>query len=195
MIIIKHRQNEISDLKQLPKNFGAEIDIRSQFNELILHHDPFNKGQLLKNWLEHYDHKFLILNVKEEGLEEMTINLLEKFNISNYFFLDQSFPFLMKYSRKKNKHLATRLSDYENIKNIVSLKNKVQWVWIDYFDKFSLNEKNINLVKKLNFKYCLVSPELHGENKIFKISEVKEILNDFNFVPDAVCTKKPNEWV
>lgn len=195
MIIIKHRQNEISDLKQLPKNFGAEIDIRSQFNELILHHDPFNKGQLLKNWLEHYDHKFLILNVKEEGLEEMIINLLEKFNISNYFFLDQSFPFLMKYSRKKNKHLATRLSDYENIKNIVSLKNKVQWVWIDYFDKFSLNEKNINLVKKLNFKYCLVSPELHGENKIFKISEVKEILNDFNFVPDAVCTKKPNEWV
>ena len=136
MIIIKHRQNEISDLKQLPKNFGAEIDIRSQFNELILHHDPFNKGQLLKNWLEHYDHKFLILNVKEEGLEEMIINLLEKFNISNYFFLDQSFPFLMKYSRKKNKHLATRLSDYENIKNIVSLKNKVQWVWIDYFDKF-----------------------------------------------------------
>ena len=88
MIIIKHRQNEISDLKQLPKNFGSEIYIRSQFNELILHHDPFNKGQLLKNWLEHYDHKFLILNVKEEGLEEMIINLLEKFNISNYFFLE-----------------------------------------------------------------------------------------------------------
>ena len=101
----------------------------------------------------------------------------------------------MKYSRKKNKHLATRFSDYENIKNIVNLKNKVQWVWIDYFDKFSLNDKNINLVKKLNFKYCLVSPELHGENKILKISEVKEILNDFNFVPDAVCTKKPNEWI
>ena len=195
MIIIKHRQNEISDLKQLPKNFGAEIDIRSQFNELILHHDPFNKGQPLKNWLEHYDHRFLILNVKEEGLEEMIINLLEKFNINNYFFLDQSFPFLMKYSRKKNKHLATRFSDYENIKNIVNLKNKVQWVWIDYFDKFSLNDKNINLVKKLNFKYCLVSPELHGENKILKIREVKEILNDFNFVPDAVCTKKPNEWI
>ena len=65
-----------------------------------MHHDPFNKGQPLKTWLEHYDHRFLILNVKE-GLEEMIINLLEKFNINNYFFLDQSFPFLMKYSRKK----------------------------------------------------------------------------------------------
>ncbi len=195
MIIIKHRQNEITELKELPKTLGAEIDIRTYCKELILHHDPFSKGQKLFDWLKCYEHRFLILNVKEEGLEEKIIPMLKKFNIKNYFFLDQSFPFLIKYSRKKIKYLATRLSDYENIINLINLENKVQWVWIDYFDKFPLNDENIILIKKLNFKYCLVSPELHGENKIFTINEVRENLDNLNFIPDAVCTKKPSEWL
>ena len=36
-------------------------------------------------------------------------------NINNYFFLDQSFPFLMKTINSGVKKVALRLSEYESI--------------------------------------------------------------------------------
>ena len=41
MQIIAHRINTIAQLKNVPKNFGIELDIRYHENELVLHHDPF----------------------------------------------------------------------------------------------------------------------------------------------------------
>ena len=48
MLIIKHRINTVKDLMNLPKKFGAEIDIRSFNNELIINHNPFEVGIKLK---------------------------------------------------------------------------------------------------------------------------------------------------
>ena len=86
MIKIKHRVNLIDDLESLNPVFGAEVDIRSQGSELIIHHEPFSNGELFENWIKFYKHKLLILNVKEEGLEDKLIDLMEKYKISNYFF-------------------------------------------------------------------------------------------------------------
>ena len=44
MEFIIHRINKIKDLKILPKNFGAEVDIRSNGSKIILNHEPFKKG-------------------------------------------------------------------------------------------------------------------------------------------------------
>ena len=195
MIIIKHRQNKITQIKNLSPNLGAEIDLRSNNGEIIIHHDPFKEGIKFVHWLKFYKKQFLILNVKEEGLEENLITILNKFKIINYFFLDQSFPFLIKFSRKNFKNSALRFSDYEDINNLIKLEQQINWVWIDYFDRFSLNKNNINLIKKLNFKYCLVSPELHGENQIYSKEEVKIKLKELEFSPDAVCTKEPEFWL
>ena len=70
MILISHRRNLIKELKSTPREYGVEIDIRTRGNDLILHHDPYEHGVLLKEWLKFYNHSFLILNVKEDGLEE-----------------------------------------------------------------------------------------------------------------------------
>ena len=96
MHIIHHRRNSLELLKKTNFEFGVEIDIRSWKDKLIINHDPFKEGIELENWLNFYNHKILVLNVKEEGLEKELITLLKKHKISNFFLLDQSIPFLIK---------------------------------------------------------------------------------------------------
>ena len=73
MIIIKHRVNLIKELKRTDKNLGVEIDLRSGPSGIYLHHDPFKKGELFSKWIRCYSHKLLVLNVKEEGLENQIL--------------------------------------------------------------------------------------------------------------------------
>ncbi|MBT6472144.1 MAG: hypothetical protein HOK52_12925, partial [Candidatus Marinimicrobia bacterium] len=100
---ILHRVNTKGALLKTPKELGVEVDIRSKGNQLIMHHDPFQDGEDFEDWLGVYEHGILILNVKEEGLEGRLIELMSKYNIDDYFFLDQSFPFLVKTSNDKEK--------------------------------------------------------------------------------------------
>ena len=91
MIIIKHRVNNSKDLIKLSKKYGVEIDLRSQKKEIYLHHEPFKKGEPFFKWIKNYNHKLIVLNVKEEGLEKPILKILKKNKISNFFFHDQTF--------------------------------------------------------------------------------------------------------
>ena len=93
---ILHRVNTINYLKTVPKEFGVEVDIRSFNNKVIISHEPLLTGTSFEEWISFYEHDFLILNIKEEGLEKYVLDILEKHKIKNFFFLDQSFPFLLK---------------------------------------------------------------------------------------------------
>ena len=86
MKYIAHRINTVSQLVDVPSKFGVEIDIRSSSEGLYLSHDPFVKGEIFKQWLKHYRHEILILNVKEDGLEEKILDELLAHSINNYFF-------------------------------------------------------------------------------------------------------------
>ena len=70
MEIIHHRRNSIKKLKSTFIKYGIEVDIRSNQNDLIINHDPFLEGVKFSDWHMHFKHKFLIINVKEDGLEE-----------------------------------------------------------------------------------------------------------------------------
>ena len=97
MKFIAHRINTRLQLEDIEKDLGIEVDIRSIGQNLIVHHDPMEKGELFDYWLEAYNHSTLILNVKEEGLEPFLIEKMFKHGIDDYFFLDQSFPFLLRF--------------------------------------------------------------------------------------------------
>ena len=194
MQIIAHRKNTIAELSQTPPQFGIEVDIRSWEKGLTIHHDPFAKGEDFKEWLKHYQHQILILNVKEEGLEAQLIELMKEHNISNYFFLDQSFPFLVKWAKLGEKRLAVRVSEYESINTALSLKDKVDWIWVDCFTHFPLSSEEAKQLKQANFKLCLVSPELQGRNAESEIPALKELLGTLGISVDAVCTKRPDLW-
>ena len=193
MIIIKHRINTIDELKFTPADFGVEIDLRSYRNNIIINHEPFIDSILFEDWLQFYNHKFLILNVKEEGLEEIILGKIKKFNIKNFFFLDQSFPFLIKTINSGEKRTAVRVSKYESIETALKLTNLAEWIWLDYYGSFPLNDVELEKLKEANFKICLVSPELQG----FSYSITKEYafqISNKNFIFDGVCTKFPSLW-
>ena len=188
MIFASHRINTIKHLKKTSKNYGVEIDLRDHKKKIILSHDPCKSGDSFVEFLKEYNHKFLILNIKSEGIELMALQAIKKFKIKNYFFLDCSFPSLVNLIKKGNKNIALRVSDYESFDNLIKMKNLIKWVWVDCFENIPLDVKKYNLIKKYKYKICLVSPELHGRrigNERF-INLIKK--NKIKI--DMVCTKE-----
>lgn len=194
MIFIKHRINTISKLIKVNKNQGVEFDVRSYKKELIVNHEPFKKSLLLSNYLKFFDHKFAIVNIKEEGIEKKIVNLLNRFKIKNYFLLDVTVPQIYKIIKsKKNIPFAIRVSKFESPQNLKYFTKKIKWVWLDTFDgKLPISIKELKIIKK-KYKICLVSPELISNN-LFLLSRLKKKIGKKYLLFDAICTKKPNLW-
>ena len=193
MEIIIHRVNKIKELKKISINFGAEIDIRTNGSNLILSHDPFMKGDKLEDYLENYNHKTLVLNIKEAGIEEKVLSLVKKYSIKSYFLLDVEMPYLYKATIKGQKNIAVRFSEYENIFLAKYFKNKLKWVWIDTVTMLPVTNNNKNILNK--FKSCIVCPERWGRKKDIKV--YKEKLKRIKFKPTAIMTSKKcaNNWL
>ena len=83
MKLIAHRRNTLDELLATDRKYGIEVDIRSQGDRLIIHHDPFVEGTSFDEWIQAYQHGTLILNVKEEGLESRLIALMSAFSIED----------------------------------------------------------------------------------------------------------------
>lgn len=194
MKLISHRRNTVSELLATDSKYGIEVDIRSKGDRLIIHHDPFVAGESFDEWIDAYRHGTLILNVKEEGLEARLIALMQSKGIADYFFLDQSFPFLVKWSKAGEHRCAVRVSEFESIETALTLAGKVDWVWVDCFTRFPLTEHDARSLKDAGFKLCLVSPELQGRDANVEIPHLVSLLKERNIAADAVCTKRPNLW-
>ena len=196
MIYIVHRCNTTGSFTALSKRFGVEIDLRSNVlkaGEIHLSHDPWRLGEYFESWLQgfvEYDMKGpIILNTKEDGLEKRVIELLKKFRLKNWFFLDTAIPTLIHWTQlKKETRFAARISCYENLDFIEKLKVKPEWVWVDCFNGLPIDEKILSELGK-NYKICLVSPELHGHHH----EDLTKFQNLFKQA-DAVCTKSPTQW-
>ncbi len=192
MQIIAHRKNTIRSLQETPTDLGVEIDLRSHGSDLILEHEPFKIGERFESWLEYYKHKTLILNVKEEGLEDRILECLNKRGLKDYFFLDMSFPFLIWKSRTGLSRAAVRFSEYESIETALGLAGKVEWVWVDCFSKLPLSKEIYESLRAAKFKICLVSPDLQGRPEDLDVYKAE--IQKMNLSLDAVCTKFPDRW-
>jgi hypothetical protein len=192
--LIAHRRNTLRELLATPATYGVEVDIRSYGNKLVIHHDPFIEGESFDAWIAAYRHGTLILNIKEEGLEARLIELMKLHGIEDYFFLDQSFPFLIKWSNMGERRCAVRVSEIESIETALSLAGKIDWVWVDCFTHFPLSRESAKRLKDAGFKLCLVSPELQGRNAESEIPALAALLNERGIQADAICTKRPDLW-
>jgi hypothetical protein len=192
--LISHRRNTLAELRTTPSKYGVEVDIRSQDKELVIHHDPFVAGELFEDWFRAYQHGTLILNVKEEGLEGRLIELMKSRGFEDYFFLDQSFPYLVKWSRAGEHRCAVRVSEFESVETAMTLAGKVDWVWVDFFTRFPLTHEAAQQLQQAGFKLCLVSPELQGRDASTEIPALIGLLRQRGIVVEAVCTKRPDLW-
>ncbi|MGI4857954.1 MAG: phosphatidylinositol-specific phospholipase C/glycerophosphodiester phosphodiesterase family protein [Janthinobacterium lividum] len=194
MRLISHRRNTIAELHATDRKYGVEVDIRSEGQELIIHHDPFAPGESFTQWIDAYAHGTLILNVKEEGLESRLIPLMASKGITDYFFLDQSFPYLVKWSKAGEHRCAVRVSEFESVESALTLAGKVDWVWVDCFTHFPLSGEQARRLHMAGFRLCLVSPELQGRDAASEIPALIALLNERGIAADAVCTKRPDLW-
>jgi hypothetical protein len=136
----------------------------------------------------------LILNVKEEGLEERLLALMGRHRIKDFFFLDQSFPFLMRTANRGERRCAVRVSEFESIDTAMALAGRVDWAWVDCFTRFPLSGADAARLQGAGFRLCLVSPELQGRNDDAEIAALRQTLDTLGISPEAVCTKKPERW-
>lgn len=187
MELIAHRINTIEELKNLPEIYGVELDVRDCGNDLIIVHNPFENGENFEEYLKHYHHGTMIVNVKSERIEHRIIELLQKYNIKNYFFLDSSIPMIYLLSNLGNTNSAVRFSEIEPVELALAMKGRAKWIWVDCFSKLPINSDNFKILKNAGFKLCLVSPELQGQPE--KINQYKSYLAQNNIYFDAVCTK------
>jgi hypothetical protein len=195
---ICHRINTSIELSTVDNQFGVEIDIRDDHKsgKLILAHDPFVNGEYFEDYLQNYHHNTLILNIKSERIELECLHLLESHNITNYFFLDSSFPMIYMLNKKyKCDQIACRFSEFENINSFLDNKNMFSTVWVDCFTKFPLNNDTYDLIKKADKKICVVSPELQSQTD--KILQYRAHMLENNIIPDMICCKSYHiiDWI
>lgn len=188
MIIVRHRVNTLRDLRATPSHIGVEVDIRPYGKGLVLHHDPFRKGEPLGPFLDACNHALVILNVKGEGIERRVIEMAEERGIRNYFLLDVTFPFIIKCVEQGATKLALRFSEYESIDTCLALKGKVEWVFVDNFTHLPVDQRAFERLGNY-FKLCVVSPELLHRDEI---PQTKELLR--RHPVDAVLTDDVRAW-
>ena len=193
MEIIIHRVNSIKKLKKISKYFGVEIDIRSFGSKLILNHEPHKGGDNLENFLKQYNHGTLILNIKEDGIENEVLMKVKKAKIKSFFLLDVEFPYIFKCLKKGERNIAIRFSENETIETAKLMVKKFKWLWIDTVTKLPITKKNIKIINK--YKSCLVCPERWG--RAHQIDIYKKKLKKLKFKPSAVMTsyKYAHKWL
>ena len=191
MLIIQHRINTTQDLSKVPPDRGVELDLREDGSRLVLQHDPCRGGEDFENYLKHYKHAFMVVNIKSEGLEELALPLLRKYAVKDYFFLDLSLPALVRCMRAKQKNIAVRFSEYESFEQCLTFKDKAKWVWVDCFHGVPYGLRDYSHLAK-HFKLCIVSPELQGYSTRH-IGTFRKALSGYRI--DAICTKYPKAWI
>ena len=193
MKIYSHRVNKKSTLQETNPGFGVEIDLRTRLGSLILSHDPFVDGELFSDWLTCWRGQPLILNVKEDALENEILDVLSENNISDYFFLDQSYPSIRRVIGMGVTKVATRVSDFEDLST--ALKSGSDWVWLDSFSgNWDYLPEAAKIITENGQKTCLVSPELQRVNSATELTQLKELIFYNQLQLTAVCTKKPESW-
>jgi hypothetical protein len=185
MEFIIHKINTVKELNQIPKEYGCEIDIRTDGSRLILNHDPFTSGDLLTDYLDEYKNGTLVLNIKESGIEDNVLEEVNKRGIISYFLLDVEFPYMFSATKKGERNIAVRFSEKEPIENVLIFKDQLDWVWIDTITQLPVNKSNHNVLK--GFKTCLVCPSRWKRKD--DISKIKTELNNLKLKLDFVMTE------
>lgn len=181
-------------LQATPANLGVEVDIRSNGKDLYVSHEAFQDGINFELWLESFNHKFLIANVKEEGLEDKLRSLFSNKGIENWAFLDQTFPFLVKELRCGLTKTMVRISEFESSAVGSAFDVKPDWVWLDSFTGEYPNTKILTDLYSSGYKFMIVSPELQGRQPELEIFQIKELFLNSQIEIDGVCTKYPELW-
>ena len=193
MQVIRHRVNTLDGIRGLAPGLGAEVDLRSDADGILLAHDPFVPGDrldvFLDRWADGTPRGTLVLNPKEDGLERVVMDALAFRGIEDWFMLDLPLPTLVRLAvREGMPRVAVRVSEWEPVEAALAFRGLAKWAWLDSFSGEAPSRETVRALARA-FRVCLVSPELQG----FPPARIDAFLP---LSPDlaAVCTKHPETW-
>ena len=190
MLYIAHRINTVAQLRRVPAHYGIEVDLRDHGERLILQHDPFATGEDFEALLAEYRHRLIILNIKSERIEPRVLELLRKYGVREYFFLDSSFPMIRWLISQGERKVAVRFSEFEPAEMALALAGEVEWLWADCFTRMPFDAASYERLRRA-FKICVVSPELQGRPPAGIASYCAQL---GPYPVSAICTKRPDLW-
>ncbi len=191
MEFIAHRINTVEELRKLPQEYGVELDLRDDLNgRIYIQHNPFEPGEDFEDYLKEYHHGTMILNIKSERIELKILEMLPKYDVKSYFFLDSSFPMIWTLSNQGEKNIALRISEVEGMDTARNMSGKVEWIWVDCFSKIPITKTDEEELHSLGYKLCFVSPELEGRDE--DIEKYKTQIDEEDIIFDSICTKAYN---
>lgn len=201
MIVLSHRGywKEINEKnlsiafeRSFSLGFGTETDIRDYKGELVISHDIADERCIsVKKMFEiynNYDSDLpLALNIKADGLQVKLKELLEEYNIKNYFVFDMSVPDGLQYL-KQNIKSFTRESEYEKIP---SFYDEACGIWLDEFQGHWIDKEVIEKHIKNGKQICIVSPDLHKREYQKEWQHYKTIEQELGIDNLMICTDYP----
>lgn len=192
---IEEEKNTITAFERsFTLGFGTETDIRDYKGDLVVSHDiPSETALSCDNFFQIYSSYKnplpLALNIKADGLQLKLKELLQKYNIENYFVFDMSVPDGLAYLRLKLK-VFTRHSEYEREP---SCYDDAEGVWLDEFYSHWIDRETIIKHLNNNKKVCIVSPELHSREYKKVWVDYRSIGNELKTNAIMLCTDFPED--
>lgn len=191
MEFIAHRVNTVEELKKIPTDCGVELDLRDDLTgRIYIQHNPFEPGEDFEEYLKEYHHGTMILNIKSERIELKILEMLPKYDVKSYFFLDSSFPMIWLLSQQGERNVALRISEVEGMDTARNMAGKIDWIWVDCFSKIPITKEQADELTELGYKLCFVSPELEGRDS--DIEAYKRQIAEQGIAFHAICTKYYN---
>ena len=173
MIVLSHRgywderivKNSIEAFERsFALGFGTETDFRDYMGSLVISHDPplenaLQAASFFKALAARDKALPIAINIKSDGLQKMLAEMLDTYEIRNYFLFDMSIPDAI-VSLKSGLKIFARQSDIEMVPY---LYYEAAGIWMDtFFDDQWLTTQVIEQHLDAGKQVCLVSPELHG---------------------------------
>ncbi len=203
MLVLSHRgywkkaeekNTPVAFSRSFSLGFGTELDVRDYRGNLVVSHDiPDAMSMDLREFFVNYSkydlNLCLAINVKADGLQSLLLNVLNEYQIENYFVFDMSVPDAMLYLDHQLK-VFTRESEFEVEPSFYELADGV---WMDEFRAPWITPQKIKHHLNNGKKVCIVSPELHQMDHLSRWKDYKSMSRNLAKSEIMICTDFPEE--
>ncbi|MGQ9806152.1 MAG: hypothetical protein ACUVRP_08760 [Chlorobiales bacterium] len=190
----EEKNSELAFRRSFELGFGTETDFRDFNGQLVISHDvptseAMNASRFFEIYNEYQRNLPLAINIKSDGLHHLLRELLDKYNIQNYFLFDMSVPDGLVYVRQGGFQVFTRQSEYEKEP---AFYEEAQGVWMDMFLSDWVEEQHLAIHLEKGKLVCIVSPELHKREHT-KFWEKLKRCSCLDSEKLLICTDFPKE--
>ena len=191
MIFIAHRRNTLEELNTTPVEYGMRSISAAAAKTSSSTMMRWFRAEI-SEWIAAYRHGTLILNVRKRDWRRACFPM-DSHGITDFFFLDQSFPFLVKWAKAASSAAPSayriRIHRYR-----AQSRGQSRLGLGGLLHALSVERGRGARLQDAGFRLCIVSPELQGRNAETEIPAYAALLTERGIAAKAVCTKRPDLW-